>query len=88
MFCTVVVRRMNKVKGTHRIHNGGLKTSDRGWTTMSVLMNCNMANTTSNSTAVVCTENDIPGAALERCKPAKLKRRSLSSLYLVVWAPL
>ena len=59
---------------------------------MSVLMafnmqNCKIANAISNSTAVVLTENDIPGAALERRKPAKL-RRILSSLELVFWAPL
>ena len=47
-----------------------------------------MANATSSSTAIVLTENDIRGAALERCKPAKHRRRSLSSLDLVVWAPL
>ena len=45
----------------------GLKTSDRGWTVMNVLkalmQNCKMANATSNSTSVVLTENDIPGAA-------------------------
>ena len=41
---------------------------------------CKMANATS----VVLTENDIPGAALERRKLAKLKRRSQSSLELVV----
>ena len=44
-----------------------------------------MANATSSSTAIVLTENDIRGAALERCKPAKHRRRSLSSLDLVVW---
>ena len=43
-----------------------------------------MTNATSNSTAVVLIENDLPGAALERRKPAKL-RRSLSCLDLVVW---
>ena len=78
--------------GIHRMHNGGLKTSDRGWTGTSVLMalmqNCKMANGSSNSTAVVLTENDIPGAALERLKSAKLRRRNLSSLALVGWAPL
>ena len=53
----------------HRIHihNGGLKTSDRGWTVLNLLkaliQNCKMANATSNSTAVVLTENNIPGAA-------------------------
>ena len=56
---------------------------------MSVLMalkqNCKIANATSNSTAVILTENDILGAALERRKPAKV-RRSLSSLELVFWA--
>ena len=61
----------------HRIHNGALKTSDRGWIGMSVLMalmqNCKMASASSNSMAVVLTENDIPGAALERRKPAKLE---------------
>ena len=76
----------------HRIHNGGLKTSDRGWTGTSVLMaliqNCKMANASSKSTAVVLTVNDIPGAASERSKPAKLRKRSLPSLDLVVWAPL
>ena len=75
----------------HRIHSGGLKTSDRGWTGMSILMaliqNCRMANASSNSTAVVFTENDIPGATFEMRKPAKLRRRSLSSLDLVVCAP-
>ena len=56
---------------------------------MSLMQNCKMANyASSNSTAVVLTENDIPGAALERRKPAKLTRRSLSSLDLVVWVPI
>ena len=54
---------------------------------MALMQNCKMANATSDSTIVVLTENDIPGAALERRKPAKL-RRSLSSLDLVDWAPL
>ena len=52
-----------------------------------LMQNCKMANASSNSTAVVLTENDIPGAALERRKPAKF-RRSLPSFDLVVWAPL
>ena len=51
----------------YRIHNGGLKTLERGWTAMSILkalmQNCKMANGTSNFTAVVLTEDDIPGAA-------------------------
>ena len=76
----------------HCIHNGRLKMSDRRWTEMSILMalmqNCKMVNTSLNSTAVVLTENDIPGAVLERRKPAKLRRRSLPSLDLVVWVPL
>ena len=55
---------------------------------MALMQNCKMANATSDSTIVVLTENDIPGAALERRKPAKLRRRSLSSLDLVDWAPL
>ena len=55
---------------------------------MALMQNCKMANASSNSKAVVLTENDIPGAALERRKPAKLRRRSLSSLDLVVWVPL
>ena len=48
---------------------------------MSVLMalglmqNCKMANASSNAMAVVPTENDITGAALERCKPVKLNRK-------------
>ena len=54
---------------------------------MVLMQNCKMANATSNSTAVVLTENDFPRAALERRNPAKL-RRSLSSLDLVVWTPL
>ena len=53
---------------------------------MSLIQNCKIANATSNSTDVVLTENNIPGAALERRKLAKL--RSLSSLDLVVLAPL
>ena len=53
-----------------------------------LMQNCKMANASSNSTAVVLTENDIPGAALERRKPAKFRRRSLPSFDLVVWAPL
>ena len=44
-----------------------LKTSDRGWTVVNVLkaliQNCKMANAISNSTSVVLTDNDIPGAA-------------------------
>ena len=55
---------------------------------MVLMQNCKMANATSNSTAVVLTENDFPRAALERRNPAKLRRRSLSSLDLVVWTPL
>ena len=47
-----------------------------------------MANASSNFVAVVFSENDIPEAALERRKPVKLRRRSLSSLDLVVWSPL
>ena len=51
-----------------------------------LIQNCKMANATSNSTSVVLTENDIPGlGCLERRKLAKFKRRSLSSLDLVVW---
>ena len=57
---------------------------------MSVLkaltQNCKIANAISNSTAVVVTKNNIPEAALERRKPAKLI--SLSSLELVFWVPL
>ena len=30
---------------------------------MALMQNCKMANATSNSTSVVLTENDIPGAA-------------------------
>ena len=55
---------------------------------MALMQNCKMANASSNYTAVVLTENDIPRAALERRKPAKLRRRSPSSLDLVVGAPL
>ena len=55
---------------------------------MALMQNCKMVSTTSNSTAVVLPENDIPGADLERRTPAKLRRKSLSSLDLVVWAPL
>ena len=51
---------------------------------MALMQNCKMANPTSNSTASVFTENDIPGAVLERPKSAKLRRRSLCSLNLVV----
>ena len=51
------------------------------------MQNCKMANASSNYTAVVLTENDIPGAVLARTKAAKLRRRSLSSLDLMVWAP-
>ena len=51
------------------------------------MQNYKMPNATSNSTDVFLTENDVPGIALERRKPAKLSRRSLSSLDLVVWAP-
>ena len=29
----------------------------------SIIQNCKMANATSNSTSVVLTDNDIPGAA-------------------------
>ena len=47
-----------------------------------------MANAISNYTAVVLTENDIPAAALERRKSAKLRRRSLCSLDLLNWSPL
>ena len=54
---------------------------------VALMQNCKMVKATLNSTAVVLTENDIPGAALERCKPARL-RRSLSSLDLKVRAPL
>ena len=50
---------------------------------MALMQNCKMANASSNSAAVILIENDIPRAALERHKPAKL-RRSLSSLDLVV----
>ena len=49
----------------------------------SLIQNCEMANASSNSTSVVITESDITGA-LERHKLSKLKRRSLSSLDLVV----
>ena len=50
-----------------------------------LMQNCKMANATSNSTSVFLTENDIPcRSCLERRKLAKLKRRSLSSLNLVV----
>ena len=59
---------------------------------MSVLMalmeNWKTVNASSDSTAVFLIENDIPGADLERCKPAKRRRRNLSSLDLVVWSPL
>ena len=55
---------------------------------MALMQNCKMANASSNYTAVVLTENDIPRTALERRKPAKLRRRSPSSLDLVVGAPL
>ena len=51
------------------------------------MQNYKMQNATSNSTDVFLTENDVPGIALKRRKPAKLSRRSLSSLDLVVWAP-
>ena len=44
-----------------------------------------MPNATSNF--IVLTESDIPRAALERCKPVKLRRRSLYSLDLVVCVP-
>ena len=40
---------------------------------MALMQNCKMASASSNSMAVVLTENDIPGAALERRKPAKLE---------------
>ena len=53
-----------------------------------LMENYKIANATSNSAAVVFTENDIPESALERRKPVKLRRRSLSSLHLVVWVPL
>ena len=49
--------------------------------------NCEMMNATPNSTVVVLTENDFPGDAFERRKPAKLRRRNLFSLELVVWVP-
>ena len=79
----------NGLIAIHRIHNGELKTSDRGWATMSVLtQNCKMANASSHSTAVVLAENGIQGADLERRQSAKLGRKSLSSFDLVVWAPL
>ena len=55
---------------------------------MALMQNCKMTNATSNSMAVVLAETDIPGAALERHKPVKLRRKSLTSLDLVVWAPL
>ena len=55
---------------------------------VALMQNCKMVNATSNFTAVVLTENDITGVVLERTKPAKLRRRSLSSLDLMVWAPL
>ena len=55
---------------------------------MALIRNCKMANTTSDFTAVVLTENDIPGSALEWNKLAKLRRRRLFSLDFVVWAPL
>ena len=32
---------------------------------MALIQNCKMANASSNSMAVVLTENDIPGAALK-----------------------
>ena len=51
---------------------------------MALMQNCKMVNATSNSTAIVLTENDIPGVALESCKPTKLGKRSLFSLDLVV----
>ena len=51
---------------------------------MALMQNCKMANATSNSMAVVLAENDIPGVDLERRKPAKLRRKSLTSLDLVI----
>ena len=56
------------------------KTSVRGWAAIRVLIqNCKMTNAATNSSAVVLIENGIPGA--------KLRRGSLSSIDLVVWAP-
>ena len=64
------------------------KTSVRGWAAIRVLIqNCKMTNAATNSSAVVLIENGIPGAALEGGKPAILRRGSLSSIDLVVWAP-
>ena len=62
------------------------KTSVRGWAAIRVLIqNCKMTNAATNSSAVVLIENGIPGA-LEGGKPAILRRGSLSSIDLVVWA--
>ena len=45
---------------------------------MSILkQNCKMANASIKYSDVVCTENDILGAALEGRKTENLKRRSL-----------
>ena len=44
-----------------------------------LIQNCKMANATSNYTAVVFTENDIPRAALEDANLKNLKKKPVYS---------
>ena len=53
-----------------------------------LIQNCKMANATSNSTSVVLTENDIPGAAQKDANLQNLKEEACPASTWWFWAPL
>ena len=53
-----------------------------------LIQNCKMANATSNSTSVVLTDNDIPGAAQKDANLQNLKEEACPVSTWWFWAPL